>query len=211
MAPALIDDVTLLHGVHALVAEDKDLRAVVERHGPPPLWARAPGFETFVQIILEQQVSLASGAAAYDRLVRAVGRIDPEVLAGTDPAILEGAGLTRQKTRYLRALGTAVAGGSLDLDGLGRLDDVGVRENLCALPGIGAWTADVYLLMALRRPDAWPSADIALATSMARVKRLSARPAPDEMALLALPWRPWRAVAARILWHAYLSATLLRG
>lgn len=190
---------------------DPDLRAAVERDGPPPLWAREPGFETLVRIILEQQVSLASGRAAYERLVRAIRVVGPATLAAADPLALEGAGLTRQKSRYLRALGAAVQDGSLRLDALSGLPDEAVRIELCALPGIGPWTADVYLLMALGRPDVWPAADIALMTSMAQVKGLSARPTGMEMATLAEAWRPWRAVAARILWHAYLARRARRG
>jgi len=191
--------------VEALAALDADLAAIVARHGPPPLWGREPGFETLVRIILEQQVSLASGRAAYDRLTRAVGRVAPDVLVGTDQATLEAAGLTRQKARYMRELGSAVVGGALDVDGLLDSDDALVRRRLCAVPGIGPWTADVYLLMALRRPDVWPAADIALAAAVRRAKRLSERPDPVAMERIAEPWRPWRAVAARLLWHAYLA------
>ena len=205
MARLIVDDATLPIGVRVLADTDPDLLAVVERHGPPPLWAREPGFETLVRIILEQQVSLASGAAAYTRLERAVGRVDPGRVGRATPAVLEAAGLTRQKVRYLRALGSAVADGSLDLEGLAGLDDDRVRSLLCALPGIGTWTADVYLLMALGRSDVWPATDIALAASVGRVKHLPTRPTSIEMARLAEPWRPWRAVAARILWHSYLA------
>jgi DNA-3-methyladenine glycosylase II len=134
-----------------------------------------------------------------------VGRVAPDVLVGTDQATLEAAGLTRQKARYLRELGSAVVGGALDVDGLLDSDDALVRRRLCAVPGIGPWTADVYLLMALRRPDVWPAADIALAAAVRRAKRLSERPDPVAMERIAEPWRPWRAVAARLLWHAYLA------
>jgi DNA-3-methyladenine glycosylase II len=200
-----VDETSLAHGVRVLAAVDPDLAAVVERHGPPPLWRREPGFETLVRIILEQQVSLASGRAAYDRLARAVGSVSPTSLAATDQGTLEGAGLTRQKARYLRELGAAAATGVLDIDGLAARDDATVRSALCAIRGIGPWTADVYLLMALRRPDVWPAADIALATAARQVKRLAERPDPVAMERLAEPWRPWRAVAARLLWHAYLE------
>lgn len=203
--PSVLDETSLLDGIRALAATDPDLRAAVERHGPPPLWAREPGFETLVRIILEQQVSLASGRAAYERLLRAVGEVTAATVAAAEADVLEAAGLTRQKSRYLRALGSAVVAGSLDLTALRAADDAPVREALCALPGIGPWTADVYLLMALGRPDVWPAADIALMTAMARVKRLPARATLAEMIVLAEPWRPWRAVAARILWHTYLS------
>jgi DNA-3-methyladenine glycosylase II len=200
-----VDETSLAHGVRVLAAVDPDLAAVVERHGPPPLWRREPGFDTLVRIVLEQQVSLASGRAAYDRLARAVGSVSPTSLAETDQGTLEAAGLTRQKARYLRELGSAAATGVLDIDGLAALDDATVRSALCAIPGIGPWTADVYLLMALRRPDVWPAADVALATAARRVKRLAERPDPVALERLAEPWRPWRAVAARLLWHAYLE------
>jgi DNA-3-methyladenine glycosylase II len=200
----LVDEVSLREAVRALGAADPDLAIIVERHGPQPLWRREPGFETLVRIVLEQQVSLASGRAAYDRLERAIGSVTAATLAGTDRAVLEAAGLTRQKARYLRELGTATASGALDVDGLAQLDDAAVRHRLCAIPGIGPWTADVYLLMALRRPDVWPAADIALATAVRQVKSLPVRPDAPAMELLAEPWRPWRAVAARLLWQAYL-------
>ena len=201
-----LDDDGLLDGVETLAARDSDLAAVVDRHGPPPLWAREPGLPTLVRIVLEQQVSLASGRAAYERLEATLGAVTAEGLAGTDDAGLASAGLTRQKRRHLIGIGTAVEDGQLDLDRLGTLPDDEVRAALCAIPGIGPWTADVYLLMALGRRDAWPASDIALAASAMAVKRLVARPSARVLATLAEGWRPWRAVAARILWHEYLSS-----
>ena len=115
------------------------------------------------------------------------------------------AGLTRQKTRYLLALSDAMLTGGLDLDELAAADDDAVRARLTALLGIGQWTADVYLVMALRRPDVWPVGDLALAAAMRRAKGLAALPRREEQLAVAAPWRPWRAAAARILWHAYLS------
>ncbi len=200
-----LDEVALRHGVDELVARDRDLAATVARHGPPPLWPRPPGFETLVRIILEQQVSLGSAEAAYERLREAAGRIHPAAIAGTGEALLRAAGLTRQKARYVVAAAEAVSAGRLDLAGLATLDDDDVRVRLTALPGIGPWSAEVYLLMALRRPDAFPSGDIALAASAQRVMALATRPSPAELTGLAERWRPWRAVAARLLWHAYLS------
>jgi DNA-3-methyladenine glycosylase II len=203
--PRRIDEVTLQEGVRELAVRDADLARVLARYGPPPLWPREPGFGTLVRIVLEQQVSLASGEAAYQRLVGAVPSLTPATLAATDTAVLERAGLTRQKTRYLRELSSAIRDGRLDLEGIAAADDHHARLVLCSVPGIGPWTADVYLLMALGRPDVWPVGDVALATSLARVKSLTARPTPREMERLAEPWHPLRAVAARLLWHAYLE------
>ncbi len=178
---------------------------MVERFGPPPLWARRPGFATLTRIILEQQVSLASARAAYSRLQAAAGRVIPSRVAALSEARLRRAGLTRQKAAYCRGLATHIIDGKLVLGRLDRLADDTVRQALLQVPGIGRWTADIYLLMALGRPDVWPEGDLALAKAASRVKRLRRSPGADSLRRLARRWAPWRAVAARILWHAYLS------
>jgi DNA-3-methyladenine glycosylase II len=122
-----------------------------------------------------------------------------------DDGALKTIGFSRQKTRYGRELALALADGRLDLRRLRRQDDAAARTALTAIKGIGPWTAEIYLLMVLRRPDAWPAGDLALAVAAQRVKRLTTRPSPDELDALGEAWRPWRAVAARILWHDYLS------
>lgn len=203
MAP--LTERTLRAAVRDLTAEDPRLAAVVETHGPPPLWARDPGFPTLLLLILEQQVSLASARAAYDRLAARIGAVTPRgVLRSTDEE-LRADGFSRQKTRYARHLATAVEDGSLDLAALADAPDDDVRERLTALPGIGRWTADVFLVMALRRPDAWPAGDLALQEALRRIEGRDARPGPMETEALAERWRPHRATAARILWHLYLS------
>jgi DNA-3-methyladenine glycosylase II len=191
--------------VAVLAARDPGLATIADRFGTPPLWAREPGFATLVHLILEQQVSLASAKAAFDRLVAATDPLTPAALLALDDAQLLEIGFSRQKTRYARALATAVAAGDLRLDTLPDLDDGEVDRRLTALPGIGPWTATIYRLMVLLRPDAWPVGDIALAQALAETRGLPARPSPDEMLDLAEGWRPWRAVAARLLWHHYLS------
>jgi DNA-3-methyladenine glycosylase II len=207
IAPAAsLDKAALLDAVRDLGERDPALRSVVARYGPPPLWAREPGFPTLVLLILEQQVSLASARAAYDRLQAMTGDPPtPETLLTLADDELLAAGFSRQKTRYARALAVAVRDGSLDLDRLAALEDDGVDAALTALPGIGPWTATIYRLMVLGRPDAWPIHDIALAQAYAELHGLAVRPRPDDMTELAEGWRPWRAVAARILWHQYLS------
>jgi DNA-3-methyladenine glycosylase II len=196
---------TLLVAVDVLAARDPALGGVVARFGPPPLWAREPGFPTLVHLVLEQQVSLASAQAAFDRLRAAVDPLTPDGFLRLDDAQLLAIGFSRQKARYGRALAAALLDGSLDLAALPALDDTAVDAALTAVPGIGPWTATIYRLMVLRRPDAWPVHDIALAQAIAEVRSLDRRPAAAEMHLLAEGWRPWRAVAARILWHHYLS------
>jgi DNA-3-methyladenine glycosylase II len=200
-----MDASMLAEGITWLSRRDPDLARVVEGHGPPPLWPRDPGFQTLIRIILEQQVTLSSGEAAFGRLERAAGRVEPEAIVRLGEDGSRAAGLTRQKARYVVALSRAVLDRSLDLAGIDIAGDDDARATLVAVPGIGPWTIDVYLLMALRRPDAWPTADIALASSAQFVKRLPRRPTFAELDLMAEGWRPWRAAAARLLWHSYLS------
>ena len=202
---AQLDEARLLDGTRVLAAIDADLAGIVERHGPPPLWGRKPGFETLVRIILEQQVSLASAEAALERLIRATGAIEPAAIATGGEEVLRAAGQTRQKSRYLVGLARDVLDGRLDLDAVAAAADDEARAQLMRVVGIGRWTADIYLLMALGRPDVWPSGDLALAGSMRRAKGLAARPSGAEQEVVAEAWRPWRAVAARLLWHAYLA------
>lgn len=196
----------LISACDTLAALDPDLAAVIERFGYPPLWPREPGFPTLLKLILEQQVSLASARAAYDRLAAAVGEVTPESLLSLDDEALRGVGFSRQKARYGRLLAQAVLDGSLDVAALAQRDDEAVRTELQKITGIGPWTAEVYLLMALLRPDVWPRGDIALATAAQQVKGLPTRPGQTELHELAEQWRPWRAAAARILWHHYLSS-----
>ncbi|MBE2234874.1 MAG: DNA-3-methyladenine glycosylase 2 family protein [Anaerolinea sp.] len=196
---------SLLRGVQALIDRDQDLAQISARLGPPPLWPREPGFATLIQIILEQQVSLASARAAFQRLLAVANPLTPVTFLHLDDDALKAAGFSRQKTRYGRLLAQAVLDGALDIDGLAELDDAAVHAQLTAIKGIGPWTANIYLLMALRRPDIWPSADLALMVAVQRVKGLAARPDVQEMEALGQVWRPWRAVAARLLWHHYLN------
>jgi DNA-3-methyladenine glycosylase II len=114
-------------------------------------------------------------------------------------------GFSRQKASYVRELSSAILNNELDLDGLQDLDDETARNSLIKIKGIGTWTADIYLLMALLRPDIWPSGDLALAKAVQKIKDLPERPGPGQMDQIAESWRPYRAVAARILWHEYLN------
>ncbi len=200
-----LSEAELARGVRALARRDADLAQIVRAHGPPPLWARRPGFSTLVHIILEQQVSLASARAAFTRLRAAIAPVTPRRFLALTEAHLKTIGFSRQKAGYARELSRAIVAGRLDLAALAALPDEAAREALIALKGIGPWSADIYLLMALRRPDVWPRGDLALAVAVQQVKRLPARPSSDELARMAAQWRPWRAVAARLFWHHYLN------
>ena len=194
-----------------LAHRDPDLGAVIEKFGKPPIWRRPRGFETLVLLILEQQVSLASARAAFDRLSAIAVDLRPEKMLTLRDDEYRAAGVSRQKTRYIRHLSGCVLDRSLRMDRLGRLDDDAARAQLMQVKGIGAWTADVYLLMSLMRPDVWPVGDIALQAAVQDIKGLGEGPDPGALAEIGEQWRPWRSVAARILWHHYLSAPRLTG
>ena len=197
--------VSLSDATHDLADRDPDLQRILRLHGPPPMWARRPGFATLVRIILEQQVSLASARSAYDRLERRTGRLTPDRVRALGARRLRELGLTRQKAGYLLELARSLLDGHLQLSGLSRVDDGQARAALMTVTGIGPWTADIYLLMALRRKDVWPAADLALAKSVQVLKQLPAVPTSGDLQTMSQVWRPLRSVAARMLWHYYLS------
>ncbi len=201
----ILDDANLLQGVAQLAARDVHLAAVVERFGLPPLWARPPGFGTLVYIILEQQVSLASARAAFTRLEQIADPLTPASLLNLDDATLRAVGFSRQKAGYARKLAALLENGRLDLAVLEHMDDDSARQTLMRIPGVGRWTADIYLLMVLLRPDVWPNGDRALAVSVQRVKQLPACPTYPELEIMSMNWQPWRSIAARLFWHDYLS------
>jgi DNA-3-methyladenine glycosylase II len=183
---------------------DIHLSRVLRIHGVPPLWDRQPGFETLLQIILEQQVSLASAKACFDKLCVRLTQITPQRLLTLNDAEMKRVGFSRQKTTYARRLAEAVVNKTIDLDDLNCRSDGVVKSELMRLKGVGEWTSDIYLLMALLRPDVMPKGDIALHTAW---HKLSGEPRPnaDEFLEIAERWRPYRSVAARMLWHYYLS------
>jgi DNA-3-methyladenine glycosylase II len=166
---------------------------------------RPAGFPSLVLFVLEQQVSLASAAAAYQKVLLRTGAMSPAAVLATTSEELREDGVSRQKDRYLRALAEAVEAGELDLAGLGSLDDSAVRAALTALPGIGPWTADVYLLACLGRPDLWPVGDRALQVATAEALGLETVPTAFELTAIGERWRPHRSTAARLLWHGYLA------
>jgi len=196
---------TVRRAARELAEADQRLEASVERYGPPPLWRREPSYATLVHLILEQQVSLASAQAAFDRLRAALGgSIEPAEFLRLSDAELRAVGFSRQKTGYARTLASAMLDG-FDLETLAAMPDDEVHRALIAMPGIGPWTADIYLTLCLLRADVWPHGDLALATSARDLLGLEERPSFAELGVIAERWHPYRAVAARILWHDYLQ------
>jgi DNA-3-methyladenine glycosylase II len=188
-----------------LAATDSELASVFDKYGAPPLWDRAEGFPTLVHIILEQQVSLASAKACFDKLCFRLGELTPDGLLTLTDAELKTAGFSRQKTAYARHLADAVLENRIDLDGLRYLPDAEAKAELEKLKGVGSWTSDIYLLMAMLRPDIMPKGDLALHVSWQKLTRAANRPGSDEFVRMAEKWAPYRSVAARLLWHFYLS------
>jgi DNA-3-methyladenine glycosylase II len=196
---------TLKSGLDYLSKRDRDLARVIDELGAPPLWARKPGFPTLINIILGQQVSLASARATFVKLIDAISPLTPQRFLTLSDSKLKEIGFSRQKTLYCRELALVILDKRLDLKALHNRDDADVHSDLTQIKGIGPWTAEIYLLMALRRPDIWPSGDLALAIAAQSVKNLRSMPSRKQLERLGEMWRPWRSVAARVLWHHYLS------
>ncbi len=181
------------------------LAGIHATYGDPPLWRRAAGFTTLVHIILEQQVSLKSAKSMLVRLQTAIDPFTPPRFLELGDSYFRSLGVTRQKSAYLLHLSECIVNGELSFTKLARMSDDEARLVLTRIKGIGLWSADVYLLMAMRRADIWPAGDLALAVAMKDLKRLPHRPGPEELERLAETWRPHRAVAARMLWQYYLG------
>ena len=205
-APRALTRQRLHDAVLELAARDVLLAGIRERLGAPPLWGRRPGFATLVRIILEQQVSLVAARTLYRRLEAHLGGMTPERVAALHVSGLREFGLTRQKSAYCHGLALRVLDGRLDLAAAARGTDADGRSALLAVPGIGPWSVDIYYLMALRRPDVWPTGDLALAVALRELRRTRRLPTADEQHRLARRWAPWRSVAARMLWAHYLEA-----
>jgi DNA-3-methyladenine glycosylase II len=203
--PILTED-SLAEGLQALARTDADVARALAEAGRPELRRREAGFEALLGAIVSQQISKAAAQTVWDRLVAAAHPLSAESLLALDEAALRGAGLSRQKATYALALAEAVVSGSIDLGGLDRLPDEEVIEQLVALKGIGRWSAEIYLLFALGRADAFPADDLALMIGAQRLKRLEERPNRAGLLEIAEAWRPWRGPAALLLWH-YYSAT----
>jgi len=206
--PAPLTPKTFSQAINHLCDSDPDLAHILTTLGPPPFRTRKAGFASLMHIILEQQVSLASAKASFDRLRQAVSPLTPERFLKLSDARLKACGFSRQKTAYGRNLAKAIVGGHLKLSALETMDDQSVRSELLKIKGIGPWTANIYLLTVLRRPDIWPGQDLALAVAAKKIKRLKTRPTPKELESLSMVWKPWRAVAAWLLWHYYIETIL---
>ena len=189
-----------------LADQDAELKRVLDEHGYPDLWSRAPGFSTTIHIILEQQVSLASANATFHRLeTKLDGSVTAAGLLKLTEAELSQLGMTRQKIVYSRLLAEQVVSGNFSFEPLSLLQDDQVREELTKHKGIGNWTADIYLSECLLRCDILPRGDIGVQEAFRVLKGLQQRPNHDELERMTEHWRPWRSVGTRMLWLYYLN------
>lgn len=198
-----IEGKTLAAALRALARQDPDLARAYKEFGAPPPRSRPAGFASLLDIILAQQVSTHSYRAVAARLEAAIGATTPASILALEEMHFRSIGFSRQKVKYARGLAEASHGGTLDLDLIAALSDDEAVAELVKHKGIGRWTAEIYLMFCLGRPDIMPAGDLALREAAGLVKRKRKR--PDEAALRRMgeSWRPWRSVAARLLWHYY--------
>lgn len=188
-----------------LAEQDDDLKVIIDTYGYPPLFVRSPTFETLLHIILEQQVSLSSAKAALNKLKEKIGTVLPEKLLLLTDIELRACYFSRQKIVYSRDLANAIINKQLNLNELFQSPDETVRSELKKIKGIGDWTTDVYMMMAMQRINLFPVGDIALVNSMKTIKALPKQTDKDALLLMAEKWRPYRTIAAFLLWHAYIK------
>lgn len=204
----IIDDESLSKALDALGQQDGDFARALEEVGPPPLRNRPHGFPTLLRIIVAQQVSLASAQAIWDRLEAACQPLEPAGLLALGEEGLRTVGFSRQKIRYGMSLAELFESGALEPTLLDSLEDEDAIARLTEVKGIGRWSAEVYLLFAMGRPDVFPADDLGLMMGAERLKRLNERPSAKALRAMAEDWRPWRAAAARMLWHYRQKAAL---
>jgi len=188
-----------------LARSDKHLRLIIKEHGHPPMWTRPATFQTLILFILEQQVSLASAYAAFKKLRQKIGNVTPGKILLLSDDELRACYFSRQKIIYARELAKAVQSKQLNLKKISSAHEDEVRHELKKIKGIGDWTVDVYLMHSLQRTDLFPLGDIALVNSLKEVKKLHPKITKEKMLAIAEPWRPYRTIAAMILWHAYIQ------
>ncbi|WP_333599805.1 DNA-3-methyladenine glycosylase family protein [Flavobacterium sp.] len=185
-----------------LSEKDKTLQFIVENFGHPIIQKRDEGFAALCHIILEQQVSIASAKACYEKLQQYFGEIVPEKMVNATDEELRRFGVSRQKSIYLKHLAEKVLSKELVFESFASKSEAQIREELLKLKGVGNWTIEVYLMFCLQAPDIIPLGDIAIKNT---IKELYDIHTLEEMELLADNWKPHRTLASYILWHYYLK------
>ena len=190
---------------HELAAKDAVFKNILGQHSYPPMWTRPASFATLIHIILEQQVSLASARAAFNKLKEKTGTITPEKLLALSDEEMKACYFSRQKIVYARHLAEAILSKKIRLKKLAGFGDEDIKTTLKQVKGIGDWTAEVYLLFALQRTDVFPVGDLAMVNALKEVKQLPKQTTKEEILVMAEPWRPYRSIAAMLLWHHYIK------
>jgi DNA-3-methyladenine glycosylase II len=201
----LHSDADLAAALAALTEADPRLAKLIDVAGQPALRRRPAGFAGLCAIVCSQQLSTASAGAIWTRLAAAFDPFHPDALRRARAAKLARLGLSRPKIKTMKALGNAIAKGAIDLAALSDMEADAAHAALTGLHGVGPWTADIYLLFCLGHADAWPAGDLALQEAARLAFKLKRRPVSKDMIVLAEPWRPWRGVAAHLLWSYYRS------
>lgn len=201
MTPDFIRD-----SLDALGKRDADIAKALGLVGYPEPRNREPGFGALLNIVAAQQVSTASASAIRARLLAAIDPLTPENFLAASDETLRAVGFSRRKVEYGRGIAEAMRSGLLDAERLATASDDEVVAALTALRGLGRWSAEIYMLFSLRRPDVWPAEDLAIQEALRRLKGLELRPARAASEIIVESWRPWRGVAALFLWHYYKGA-----
>lgn len=202
-----LDARTLKRDLRSLAARDADVAAAIQRYGYPELRTRPAGFEALLRAIVAQQISTYAAASIWKRIEAAVQPLTPDAYCAMSDEAMRACGLSRQKLSYMRSLAELVASGEVPLDALHEHEDEAAIEQLVKIKGIGRWTAEIYLMFALKRRDIWPADDLGLMVGMQRIKRLRKRPDRKRMLKLGEAWRPWRSAASHLLWHYFHATT----
>ena len=192
-------------GIRVLCVIDPDLARIVELYGIPEVKSRPAGFESLLRIVLEQQVSLESAEAVYNRLRENMNLLTAENALHVEDNVFKDSGITYRKREYVRNIAHAIVTGNLDLSSLSDIGDDAVRKKLMSIKGIGKWTVDIYLMFCLGRTDIWPDGDLAVRKAYSKIKRIGYDSNSDKRDKIVQSWSPWRSIAAQLLWHYYLN------
>lgn len=199
----IASELEVARGAEFLIGVEPRFGAVVAIHGTPSARRVENNLACLLQIVTEQLISLQASEAIWQRVKSNLHPLSPESILAMDHGGLRKLGLTGAKARSFQAIAGAVQARELNFDSLAEMADEDVLKTLMSLPGVGPWTADIYLLSALGRADAFPAGDLALQIAAQNLFALEERPAPKAFLVMAEAWRPWRSVAARLLWSHY--------
>jgi len=198
-----IDEDTIAEGMRYLAAVDVDVANALITYGPPPPRLRPEGFETFLSIIVSQQISTNVARTIMGRVVDLLPEVSADALMVTEDIALRKAGLSYRKIEYAKSLAAAIQSGYFDISGLKTMSNEKAIKEITALRGFGRWSAEIYLMFSLQRKDIFPVDDLALLVSLGRLKQLKDKPTPKQARDLLAHWAPWRSVGALFLWHFY--------